>query len=105
MSRLPTLAVLAFASFASLMAADTPAADPAPVKPYTLTTCIVSDEALDSMGGPVVKVYEGQEVKFCCKGCIKKFEKGKVEYLKKLEAPVTAPAPTEAAPTEAAPKP
>ncbi len=54
-------------------------------KPYTLDTCIVSDEKLDSMGEPVVKIYDGQEVKFCCSNCIEDFEKDKAKFLTKLE--------------------
>jgi YHS domain-containing protein len=53
-------------------------------KPYPLTTCLVTGEKLGSMGTPVVKVYDGQEVKFCCKSCVKKFEAAKTKYLKKL---------------------
>ena len=37
------------------------------------------------MGDPIVKVYDGQEVKFCCSSCIKKFEKNKETYLKKIK--------------------
>ncbi len=55
------------------------------VKPYKLDTCIVSDEKLDSMGEPAVMVYQGQEIKFCCKKCKPKFEKDPATYLKKLE--------------------
>jgi len=32
-----------------------------PVKPYPLTTCIVSGEKLGGMGDPYVFVHEGQE--------------------------------------------
>ena len=53
-------------------------------KPYTLDVCIVSGEKLDSMGGPVAKVHEGQEVKFCCKSCVPDFEKAPAKYLTKL---------------------
>ncbi len=53
-------------------------------KPYPLTTCIISDEALGEHGEAVSKVYEGQEVKFCCKPCIKKFEKDIAGNLKKI---------------------
>jgi YHS domain-containing protein len=81
--------------FAALSAAE-PAAD-APVaeaKPYTLTTCIVSGETLGEMGAPVVMVHEGQEVKFCCKSCIKKFNKAPETYLEKMKAATSAaPAP------------
>lgn len=44
-------------------------------KPYTLETCAATGEKLGDMGEPVVKEYKGQEIKFCCKGCIRKFEK------------------------------
>ncbi|MFV0338357.1 MAG: YHS domain-containing protein [Chthoniobacterales bacterium] len=33
---------------------------------------------------PTVIVYEGQEVKFCCKKCKKKFNSDPEKYLKKL---------------------
>jgi len=53
--------------------------------PYTLSTCIVSGEKLGSMGEPVVKKIDGREVRFCCGGCIRTFEKSKDEYLKKID--------------------
>ena len=56
------------------------------VKAYPLDTCIVSDEKLGEMGDPVIKIYGDQEIKFCCKSCIKKFEKDQAKYLKKLPA-------------------
>ncbi len=55
------------------------------VKPYTLETCIVSDEKLGDMGKPVVFTYKEQEIKICCKGCRKNFDKEPDKYLKKLE--------------------
>jgi YHS domain-containing protein len=54
-------------------------------KPYPLTKCLVSGNDLDSMGGPITKVYNGQEIKFCCKPCIKKFEANQAKYLGKLK--------------------
>ncbi len=54
-------------------------------KPYPLKTCIVADEALDSMGKPFVFVHEGQEIKMCCKSCKKDFDKDPKKFLKKLE--------------------
>lgn len=54
------------------------------VKRYTRNTCIVSDNKLGSMGTPITKVYADQEVKFCCKPCIAKFEKDPQKYLAKL---------------------
>ncbi len=69
--------------------AETPAAPAADkqaeaAKPYPLDTCLVSGEKLDEMGEPQVIVHEGQEVKFCCKMCIKKFKADPEKYLKKM---------------------
>jgi YHS domain-containing protein len=58
----------------------------ATTKPYTLSTCIVSDEELGTMGKPVVYNYNGQEIKFCCSGCEDDFKKDPEKYLKKLAA-------------------
>ena len=43
--------------------------------PWPLETCIVSGEKLGEMGDPIIKLYEGREFRFCCKGCVGKFEK------------------------------
>ena len=53
-------------------------------KPYLLEKCIVSDEKLGEMGKPVTMTYKGQEMKFCCKDCVKKFNKDPEKYIKKL---------------------
>lgn len=53
-------------------------------KPYPLDTCIVSDNDLGSMGDAISYNHEGQEVKFCCKPCIKKFKRSPEKYLIKL---------------------
>ncbi len=59
--------------------------EPKKVKPYTLKTCIVSDEKLNGdMGKPYVFDFQGQEIKLCCKGCLKDFQKDPAKYLKKL---------------------
>ncbi len=57
----------------------------AEVKPYPLPTCLVSGNKLGSMGKPVVTVHEGQEIKFCCKPCIKKFNANPAKFLAKLK--------------------
>jgi YHS domain-containing protein len=57
----------------------------APVKPDKLATCPVSGEKLDSMGKPYVFAYQGQEVKLCCSGCKKDFDKDPAKYLKKIQ--------------------
>ena len=53
------------------------------VKPYPLNRCIVSDDAFDH-GKPVVFVYQGQEIKLCCKDCRKDFDQDPAKYLTKL---------------------
>jgi len=45
------------------------------LKPYTLKTCIISGDKLGEMGDPFVYAYKGREIKFCCKGCLKDFNK------------------------------
>ncbi|QJE96691.1 hypothetical protein [Luteolibacter luteus] len=60
------------------------ASSSAATKPYTKSTCAVTDNKLGSMGSPVTKVYDGQEVKFCCKPCVAKFEKNPRKYLAKI---------------------
>ncbi len=70
---------------------------------YPLTTCVVSGEALGSMGESFIHIHKesgkpDREVRLCCKSCLKKFLKNPAKYLAKLDAPATAPAPTPAAP-------
>lgn len=52
--------------------------------PYPLDTCIVSGEKLGSMGDPYVFVKDGQQIKFCCKGCLKDFNKEPEKFLKEI---------------------
>ena len=86
-SMLPSLLL-----FAGVLAPAAEATTEAKPIPYPLKTCIVSGEALDSMGAPVVFVREGRELKVCCKGCIKGFDKEPARYLKKLpNAPAAQP--------------
>lgn len=66
------------------------AADEQPVKPYPLQTCFISGEKLGEMGKPVVFVYEGQEIKLCCKDCKKKFDKDPATAMKKLNDAVNS---------------
>jgi hypothetical protein len=73
------LGVAVLALFASC--ASSPSGD---VIPYTSDICIVTDNKLGSMGDPVVKVYGNQEVKFCCRPCVREFEDDKERFLAKL---------------------
>lgn len=82
--------VAATAAFVSARPAEPPAnakADATAVKgdPYPLNTCPVSGQKLGSMGKPVVKEYDGREVRFCCAACIDGFEKNKAEMFKKID--------------------
>lgn len=96
----PLLATLALGlsvalSSASAIAADAPtkpapekrAADKGSTKPYPLDVCLVTDNDLGSMGDERTFVYEGQEIKICCKPCERKFLKNPAKYLEKLAPP------------------
>lgn len=61
----------------------------AQAKAYPIDWCIVTGEKLGSMGDPVVKNYQGQEVKFCCKHCIEEFEKTPALYLARIDSAAT----------------
>jgi YHS domain-containing protein len=81
----PLLAAILIASFlvsVSGLAADKKSEK---LKPYPLKTCVVTGEKLGEMGDPFVYAYEGREIKFCCKGCLKDFKKEPAKYIKKLE--------------------
>ncbi|GAA5127827.1 hypothetical protein JIN84_08130 [Luteolibacter yonseiensis] len=59
-------------------------AAPAKTKTYPKDVCIVSDNKLGSMGRVITKTHGDQEVKFCCKPCVKKFDKDPKKYLDNL---------------------
>ena len=82
MSRWMVLAAVAVLSFTMAQAARAEEAKPVP---YPLKTCLISDEELGSMGDPIVHVHEGQEIKFCCGGCVKEFKKEPAKYMAKLK--------------------
>ncbi len=67
-------------------AAATKPAAKVPTKAYPLKVCLVTDSDLDSMGDEVSFVYQGQEIKFCCKPCEKKFLRAPEKYRAKLAA-------------------
>jgi hypothetical protein len=84
-SLLPALFLTASILTPALSAAEGDGAKPAS-KPYTLEGCAVTGEKLGDMGEPIVKDYNGQQIKFCCKGCVKKFEKDLDKNLAKVQA-------------------
>ena len=57
---------------------------------YPLNVCPISGEKLGEMGDPVVKEYEGREVKFCCKNCVGTFEKDLKSSFKILDEKIVA---------------
>jgi hypothetical protein len=55
--------------------------------PDLLKTCPVSGDKLGGdMGKPFVFTYKDQEVKLCCKGCKKDFDKEPAKYMKLIRA-------------------
>jgi len=73
-----TLALLSSLFLGASLASAAPTA-------YPLKTCLVTGNELGSMGKPITKVYNGQEVKLCCKPCIKKFDANPAKYMTKLK--------------------
>jgi YHS domain-containing protein len=53
-------------------------------KAYPLDTCLVSDEKFDPEEKPYIFVHDGQEIKLCCKKCLKKFNHDPANYMKKI---------------------
>jgi len=79
MKALLTIAAISLFGLASVSRADDQA------KPYPLQTCFISGEKLGEMGKPFVFVYEGQELKMCCKDCKKKFDKNPEKSMKEFQ--------------------
>jgi hypothetical protein len=75
-------AVLGLALFTGSMSSPLQAAS---AKPYPLKTCVVSGNELGSMGKVISKTHGDQEIKFCCKPCVKKFDANPNKYLSKLK--------------------
>ena len=83
---IPLLALLAGAP-ALLTSCGTPGAEHSTqvaARPYPLNYCLVSGDKIGEMGDPVKTVYKGQEFKFCCKDCVKDFNKDPDKFMKKL---------------------
>jgi len=95
-------AVLAVGSFAARAASDSQKKPATTAADYPLTTCVVSGDKLDGdMGAPFDYVYKqdgkpDRLVRFCCKNCVKDFQKDPAKYLKMIDD--AAAAKTKAAP-------
>ena len=87
MKALKSLMVVVLAGSFCAAALNTVAADSKTekLKPYTLKTCVVSGDKLGEMGDPYVYAYKGREIKFCCKGCLKDFNKEPAKYIKMID--------------------
>ena len=88
MLKILTVAVVSAVFFAAPIVG--PAADGKKTdkpKPYPLKTCVVSGEEISDKADmkPYVFTHEGQEIKLCCKDCLKDFQKEPAKYLKKIE--------------------
>lgn len=56
------------------------------VKPFTLKNCVVSGDKIGGDGmEPYVFTYKDRQIKMCCKGCRKDFDKDPAKYIKKIE--------------------
>jgi YHS domain-containing protein len=93
LKRMEKIFLLSLAAVAFTLAASAQSANDESEKRsgdiWTLGTCPVSGEKLGSMGEPVVKVYDGREVRFCCAGCVPRFEADPDSYLSKADASIT----------------
>jgi hypothetical protein len=79
--------ILAIATLLCAASCSTPtAAGGSGAKAYPLTTCIVTDNELGSMGDEQSIVYAGRTIKFCCDPCVAKFQKNPAKFLAKLPA-------------------
>lgn len=86
-TNLKTTLVAAAAAVAFLFAGlAVSAPDNAKPKPYPLEFCLVTDNELGSMGKPYRIVHKGQEILFCCKPCLKKFNADPEKYLAKIKS-------------------
>jgi len=93
-----TLSILSLTLLAAVPAAQEtrPAADAAAeaaaikvqLPSYPLTTCVVSGEALGSMGDAIDMVVDDKLVRLCCKGCVKAVNKEPAKFTAKVDEAV-----------------
>jgi YHS domain-containing protein len=79
------MAVLFASLCAAALTANAADTNTVKLKAYTLKTCVVSGDKLGEMGAPFVYAYKGREIKFCCKGCLKDFNKDPAKYIKLID--------------------
>lgn len=77
--------LLLLSTLTALFMASAPVASAADPKTYPLKTCVVSDDELGTMGKPYEFTHDGQQIKLCCKSCLKKFKADPAKYLSKIK--------------------
>jgi hypothetical protein len=100
LSAVPALAADAHANHGTAPKKTAPATDAEAIAKarasYPLKTCLVSNEALGSMGDAVGYIHRapGQPDRIifvCCEGCIDDFKADPAKFLKKVDAAAQAP--------------
>lgn len=86
-SPMTPLWILVAAALALASASVAVAEEELPPIPYPLERCLVADEPLPAQGA-LAHVHGGRELRFCCDGCLKKFEADPQHYLEKMRAAV-----------------
>jgi YHS domain-containing protein len=87
MNQIHRLSLAAILLAALTLSTSARADDKVPPVPDNMTNCPVSGDKLGGdMGKPYVFTYKGQQVKLCCKGCKKDFDKTPDKYLTKIRA-------------------
>jgi hypothetical protein len=89
-----TLSVVIIAGLVTVFPVSVQAKDAAVANPYPLKKCVVSGEDLDSDGKTPSLVFK-QEMKFCCKGCVRDFKKDPLKYVARIHAAQLASAKTD----------
>ncbi|MBI5868183.1 MAG: hypothetical protein HZB43_07855 [candidate division Zixibacteria bacterium] len=55
-------------------------------KTHPVDWCVVSGEKLGEMGPAIDYSYKGRSIKFCCKNCIKIFDKAPDRFMARLDS-------------------
>ena len=77
-----TMKLLIVAALTVVASACMAATDKADALPYPLTTCFMSGKKLSEK--PITFVQDDREIKLCCEGCKKEFEKDPKAAVKKM---------------------
>ncbi len=100
-----SLAVLLFGGCASLDEGGSGAVraltNPPNVTPYPFNTCAVAmSRPLDAEGKVIRRVYQGQEVLFCCVPCVRAFDINPEPFMPRILAAVESQRQGEVSPSQ-----